>query len=79
VLVDLERDVTVATRHSARACHARADADRSVGLHPCADDLVLPPAVPVEVLDRCDDALRPPIDLDAVDDGIYVPFSCADS
>jgi Tol biopolymer transport system component len=37
--------------------------------------LVLPLAVPVEVVDRCDDALRAPIDLDAVFDGIYVPSS----
>ena len=69
----------VPTRHSACVCHARADADRSVGLHPCADDLVLPLAVPVEVVERCDDALRAPIDLDAVDDGIYVPPFRADS
>ena len=69
----------VPTRHSACVCHARADADRSVGLPPCADDLVLPLAVPVEVVDKCDDAPPAPIDLGAVDDGIYAPSSCADS
>src|SRR5262249_59656176 len=68
MLGDFEADVAFAAGHAAPVGRSRADARRAVGLDLCAHDVLLPLAVPTQVIDVGEDVFRPAVDLNAVDD-----------
>src|SRR5207244_9051031 len=72
VLGDLVGDRLLATRDAAQVGGARADPCRALGLARDADDLRLPLAVTLEVVDVREDVLRAAVDLDALHDRAHV-------
>ena len=68
MLCDLVADVAWAAGHAAFVGGARTDPGWAVGFDLGAFDLLLPLAVPAEIIDVGEDLVRGAVDLDAVDD-----------
>src|SRR5207244_10502909 len=64
VLADLVRELPRPAGHLPGVGRSRADAGRALGLELDADDLALPLAVPLELVDVREDVLGPALDLD---------------
>src|SRR5436190_6917834 len=75
VLGDLVADIALAAGHLAPVDGSRADPRRPVGLDPRADDVPLPLAVAVELVEVGEDLLRSAIDLDALPDHLALLLS----
>src|SRR5262249_54551274 len=68
MLRDLVADLACAARQLPRVSRAAADTGRALGLDANAVDLILPFAVPAQVIDIREDVFRAACDLDALDD-----------
>src|SRR5436190_2384605 len=75
VLRHLVADVALAAGHLAPVDGSRADPCRPVGLDPRADDVPLPLAVAVELVEVGENLLRSAIDLDALPDHLALLLS----